>query len=102
MQGIYLIHFDTPYKHAQHYVGFAKDIAKRLKKHQSGQGARLVQVIQLEGITWQLARIWKDGDRNKERSLKNSGSARRYCPICQQWHDMLPKTRSKKLQQFIK
>lgn len=102
MQGIYLIHFDTPYKHAQHYVGFAKDIAKRLKKHQSGQGARLVQVIQLEGITWQLARIWKDGTRTEERKLKNRGSAKRYCPICNCHHEHLPKTRSKKLQEFIK
>jgi predicted GIY-YIG superfamily endonuclease len=102
MQGIYLIHFDTPYKHAQHYVGFATDIAKRLNKHKSGKGARLMQVIQLEGIEWQLARLWKDGTRTEERKLKNRGSAKRYCPICQQWHDMLPKTRSTKLQQFIK
>lgn len=102
MQGIYLIHFETPYKHAQHYTGFAKDIAKRLKKHKSGQGARLIQVIQLEGIEWQLARIWKDGTRTEERQLKNRGSAKRYCPICQQWHDVQIKTRSKKLQEFIK
>lgn len=101
MTGIYLIHFDTPYKHAQHYLGFAKDIARRLKKHKSGQGARLVQVVQSAGITWTLARIWRDADRNKERRLKNGGSSKRYCPICNEWHDLLPATRSKKLQEFL-
>lgn len=102
MTGVYLIHFETPYKHAQHYVGFAKDIAKRLAKHKSGSGARLIQVAQDNGIEWHLARIWKEATRTDERKLKNRGSAKRYCPICQQWHDMEIKTKSKKLQMFIK
>jgi predicted GIY-YIG superfamily endonuclease len=102
MTGIYLIHFDTPYQHAQHYLGFATDIAKRLNKHKSGHGARLMQVVEDAGITWQLARIWREGTRTEERRLKNGGSSRRYCPICNEWHNLMPVTKSKKLQEFIK
>lgn len=29
-----------------------------------------------------MIRIWKDGDRNFERSLKNKKKASQFCPIC--------------------
>jgi predicted GIY-YIG superfamily endonuclease len=78
---VYLLHFDSPYKHARHYVGFTKDLAARLEAHASGQGARLVQVIIEAGITFQLARVWT-GTRKDERRLKNRKNAPRECPLC--------------------
>lgn len=103
MTGVYLIHFETPYKHAKHYLGFATDIYRRLNKHKSGTGARLMQVIQQEGIEWQLARVWKDATRNDERKMKNAGGGARYCPICKQFHEVdLGFQRSPKLKQFAK
>ena len=53
---VYLIHFHTAYKHARHYLGHTIDLPARLQAHRDGRGARLMEVITLAGITWQLAR----------------------------------------------
>lgn len=79
---VYLLHFDSPFKHAKHYTGWATDLEARLALHKSGSGARLIAVIQEAGIGWSLARTWVDVDRNFERRLKNTGGASRYCPMC--------------------
>jgi predicted GIY-YIG superfamily endonuclease len=78
---IYLLHFDQPYKHARHYIGWALDVAKRLAEHAAGRGAHLMAVVKDAGITWRLARTWP-GDRHRERAIKNQGGARRRCPLC--------------------
>ena len=86
---VYLIHFDKPIstQHTtQHYIGYAADVEKRLEAHQNGTGARLTAVANERGITYQVVRIWSDGDRTLERRLKNQKNARRYCPVCQGWH----------------
>lgn len=79
---VYLLHFKQPYKHARHYVGFAKRLDERLEHHRNGTGARLMQVIRDAGIDWQLARTWPQGDRNFERAIKNRKASPRLCPIC--------------------
>ena len=79
---VYLIHFDRPYRHAQHYTGWtAGDLDARLKQHEHGAGARLMAVIAEAGIGWTLARTWQ-GSRARERQLKRQGGASRRCPIC--------------------
>jgi predicted GIY-YIG superfamily endonuclease len=78
---IYLLHFNRPYKHAAHYIGYTRDLSARLESHANGTGARLVEVITQAGITFQLARTWQ-GTRKTERSLKNRGGAKRICPLC--------------------
>ena len=78
---VYLIHFDTPYKHARHYLGFTHDLDARLEQHRQGNGARLIEVIAEHGITWRLARTW-EGERELERRLKNWHNSPRLCPIC--------------------
>lgn len=77
---IYLLHFDTPYRHAKHYLGIARNLDKRLAQHAAGQGARLTQVVKDAGIGWTLARTWK-GDRTDERRMKQNGKSWR-CPLC--------------------
>lgn len=83
---VYLLHFDRPYCHARHYVGFVDGgpaaLAKRLDKHRRGDGARLLEVITEAGIGFTLARTWPDGDRTFERRLKNRHNAPRLCPCC--------------------
>lgn len=79
---IYLIHFARPYRHAQHYLGWTRDLTDRLTRHRAGHGARLMAVVTEAGIPWELARIW-EGDRTKERKLKNRGGHSRLCPLCQ-------------------
>jgi predicted GIY-YIG superfamily endonuclease len=78
---IYLIHFSTPYKHAAHYMGWTEDLESRLADHQAGRGSRLMAVIKAAGIDWKLTRTWQ-GNRHRERQLKNQGSSKRHCPEC--------------------
>lgn len=79
---VYLIHFDSPHRHAAHYLGFTKGpVEDRLDEHRRGQGARLLQVINEAGIGWRLVRTWK-GDRKLERRLKRQRHGPRLCPVC--------------------
>jgi predicted GIY-YIG superfamily endonuclease len=79
---VYLIHLDTPYKHARHYTGWTTDLAARMQAHRDGHGARLMEVVTAAGITWQLARTWPGG-RDRERAIKDRHEAPRLCPACQ-------------------
>ena len=78
---IYLIHFETPIKHARHYLGYTENLSDRLERHLAGQGARLMEVVSSLGIPYQLARTW-DGGRALERRLKQRKNAPALCPIC--------------------
>lgn len=82
---VYLLHFDQKFGHARHYTGFAEtpaSLARRLEHHQKGTGAKLLARAAAQGVTWKVARVWNDGDRNFERTLKNRHGASRYCPLC--------------------
>ena len=80
---VYLLHFNTPYWHARHYLGYAqKNLENRLLQHQNGTGARLMQVVNDAGITWKVAKVWPQGDRHLERRLKNWHGSGAFCPIC--------------------
>ena len=78
---IYLLHFDQPYRHARHYLGYADDLDARLKRHRAGNGARLIEVINAAGITWRCVRTWRGG-RKLERQLKRRKEGPALCPIC--------------------
>ncbi|MFB4293432.1 hypothetical protein ACBI99_37745 [Nonomuraea sp. ATR24] len=79
---VYLLHFERPYKHARHYIGWTPgDLNRRLRQHRNGTGARLMAVVTAEGIDFVVARVWTGG-RNLERSLKRRGGASRCCPLC--------------------
>jgi predicted GIY-YIG superfamily endonuclease len=81
MGTVYLIHFDAPYKHARHYIGWTEDLSGRLRAHAGGNGARLITVVNQAGIGWELARTW-EGTRARERQIKNQGGAAGVCPVC--------------------
>jgi hypothetical protein len=83
---VYLVHFERPYKHARHYVGFTEGtLAARFARHRSlaprRRGSALLRAVLLAGIAFKVVRTWP-GDRVRERQLKSSGHARR-CPVCQ-------------------
>lgn len=86
---LYLLHFDRPYHHARHYLGFARDIPAmhaRIDTHYNAtpgdnQHHRLMQAIRAAGISFTLARVWPDGTRADERRKKQRGHAR-CCPLC--------------------
>jgi hypothetical protein len=83
---VYLIHFERPYRHARHYLGFVdgdeEALDRRLARHRAGTGARLIDVIQRAGIGWELARTWPDATRVDERKMKKSSHASKRCPVC--------------------
>ena len=81
MSRVYLLHFERPYRHARHYLGYAKNVDERLRAHRVGAGARLMEVVTEAGIGFTLARTWR-GDRKLERRLKNQHNAPRLCPVC--------------------
>ncbi len=80
---VYLLHFDRPYAHARHYLGWTHPggLDARLAEHAAGRGARLLHVVAGAGIGWTLARTWT-GTRARERALKLQGGASRRCPLC--------------------
>lgn len=78
---VYLIHFDRPFKHASHYIGWTMNLEGRLWHHKNGTGSRLMAAVTNAGIDWRVVRDW-EGDRNFERKLHNMHSSPRICPVC--------------------
>jgi len=84
LQGtVYLIHFERPYKHARHYLGWTVDIEQRLKSHATGNGARLMEVVTKAGIPWHVSRTWQGGPE-LEQALKTWNNGSRHCFSCMQ------------------
>ena len=79
---LYLIHFSRPFKHAGHYRGYCEDgkLERRIAKHRSGRGAKLLKIIQEAGITWEVVATF-EGDRKAERNLKKR-PIMAICPTC--------------------
>ena len=101
---VYLLHFDRPigepqstegraknglaprkgsYQgHAQHYIGYTRNLEHRLRAHRAGRGGHLCRVAVACGIEIRLARVWEDGTRKDESRLKRMKSGPALCPIC--------------------
>lgn len=83
---VYLIHFDRPYHHARHYLGYTKGpVERRFERHQSGDGARLLRQCNEAGIGYRVVRVWEEGDQALERKLKRMrNTGKKLCPVCRQ------------------
>lgn len=87
---VYLLHFERPLQHAQHYLGFTDDtnhetnraVETRLSYHLAGRGSRLMKAVVLAGIEVTVARVWPHASREFERKLKRSNGHRVFCPLC--------------------
>lgn len=79
---VYVLHLDSPMRHARHYCGYAKDLVARLTHHKNGTGARMLAVAKERAIGFILVRVWPDEGRGFERKLKNTKNISRYCPMC--------------------
>lgn len=83
----YLIHFDRPYRHARHYIGFTRNLRLRLhtylrgRRRQHRRNNALMAAVHKAGIEWTPVLIWPGEDHRFERHLKQS-SGIRHCPIC--------------------
>jgi RNA:NAD 2'-phosphotransferase (TPT1/KptA family)/GNAT superfamily N-acetyltransferase/2'-5' RNA ligase/8-oxo-dGTP pyrophosphatase MutT (NUDIX family) len=97
MGQVYLLHFDIDPKeeipstredakkpfHARHYMGWAENAQERIDQHyKATSGVKLIEAIHAKGISFTVARIWDNVDRDFERRMKNQGGLNRHCPIC--------------------
>lgn len=83
---LYLLHFEKPLHHAQHYVGATSNLRRRLILHAHDKGAKIIKKINSLNIKWELARVWKtehfDGIFWEESLMKKMKNGSLYCPIC--------------------
>jgi hypothetical protein len=82
MQGVYLLHFSQPFKHAKHYCGWARDIKRRITHHQAVRCVKLTAVVVESGIELLAVRVWIGCNLGEERRLKNYGGLGELCPLC--------------------
>lgn len=82
---IYLLHFEKPFKHARHYLGWTEgdSVQARLDRHRAGNGSKLVAAVVKAGIDFKVARLWH-GTRHDERALKKSKNVPKFCLICRE------------------
>jgi predicted GIY-YIG superfamily endonuclease len=79
---VYVLHFDPPYRHAGHYIGWAQDADTRIAQHLAGVGSPLVRAAVLAGSHVRVAATFV-GSRYLERRLKRwHNTTARVCPIC--------------------
>ena len=83
---VYILHFDRPYHHARHYLGFTTNLRRRVRQHRTADSSyhRLVQAVVAAGIGFTVARVWEDGDRDLERRLKRWKNTPDLCPVCRE------------------
>ena len=83
--GLYLLHLEPRYLHAGHYLGYADDIARRVREHVRGPKSKsspLVRAAVAAGSSVTLERVWLGEGRELERRLKKQGGLSRHCPTC--------------------
>jgi hypothetical protein len=78
---VYLLHFNRPYHHARHYVGFTLNLRRRLVRHQAGKGSPLIEAACNSGIKVSVARVWHNVTVRFERRVHNM-HAKYLCPLC--------------------
>lgn len=84
---VYVLHFDTPYKHAKHYTGIAVNVERRVREHRRGAGAKLTKVLKENNIEfkWKMLKEYETFSeaKNEEKRLKEKvKNAKHYCPYC--------------------
>lgn len=82
---VYVLHFDDPIAHAQHYIGSTTSPLRRLAQHASGHGSRLCRELHARGIGFRLASLHTTNltnMRKAERRMKDQKNSSRYCKFC--------------------
>lgn len=93
---VYLFHFNAPLGNlsnrraqAQHYVGFAEDLDRRLAAQLAGKGAKIVAAALKQGLVFELYH-WP-ACLAQEKLLKKTKKASLYCPACAAAAHRLPR-----------
>lgn len=81
---VYLLHFDPPFRHARHYIGFTPEdtAVRRIVEHLRGVGTPLVREAIKAGSQILVPHIWTGAPREFERWLKARRDTACWCPCC--------------------
>lgn len=85
-RGLFLLHFDPPYRHARHYFGYAKrnlrEYARAVAQGRQHAPHPLVERAILAGCTVTVVDVWPGHSRDDRRRFRRCGSLSRFCPTC--------------------
>jgi len=90
MPDLFLLHFEPPYKHARHYLGYAvgtgrgSSYAKAIARGTAIGPHELVMAAQWAGCTITVADVFEGAGRAVQRTMRASHHLHRFCPICTQ------------------
>lgn len=93
---VYVLHFERPLAHAQHYVGCTTDLRARLVAHAQGRGGKIVAEASRQGIRFKLGALGETtvaAMRRLERQTKNWHGAAPLCECCTPAPRAIPGTR---------
>lgn len=83
---VYVLHFDPPFKHARHYIGYTPDetAERRVREHVQGlaAGSPLVKAAVEAGCEITLAHEFPGAGRDFERWIKDRRTTPRWCVCC--------------------
>jgi predicted GIY-YIG superfamily endonuclease len=88
---VYVLHFDPPYKHAKHYIGYAENVKERFECHLKGNGNPLVRAAVEAGCKISLAHVFEGADRTFERRIKSRRDVCKWCKLCGRKERTAPK-----------
>jgi hypothetical protein len=92
---LFLLHFDPPYAHARHYLGYAIGTGRGAKYARSiaeGEAIgphELVMAAQWSGCEIRVADVLVGEGRATQRRMRAAGSLSRFCRYCREagtWH----------------
>lgn len=88
MPDLFLLHFDPPYAHARHYLGYAigtgrgREYARAIARGTAIGPHELVQAAQWAGTVITVADVLVGEGRATQRRLRASHDLSRHCPTC--------------------
>lgn len=91
MPDLFLLHFDPPYRHAGHYLGYAKGtgrVATYARAVAAGKVTQfphpLVEAAYAQGSVLRIVAVFHGASRDERRRMRANGSLSRFCPVCRE------------------
>lgn len=100
---VYVLHFNEPIAHAQHYIGCTENLFERLTTHAQGRGATIVKECLCRGIGFRVGAVGMCNLtelRSIERGAKDWHGASEFCEVCNAESRRIPGTTPIALEQL--
>jgi hypothetical protein len=81
---VYVLHFDPPFKHARHYVGWTieENADRRISEHLDLRGSPLVAAAVRAGSAVSVVAVFPGAGKDYERYVKRRKCTTRFCHLC--------------------